>query len=207
MVLSQLAASPGSGVARLIFLAHMVSTNIQGLNLGDELGDELLRHLKVEMCDVAMGMSSGAAAPIHTDTLLTFMFELLPYEDSDKSEFSEGMFHSFLSTLIEEEKRREEPPEPESSNQMLMQIQQTLKEVRSSLTVISRKVQRHDEILNSRGATDQSRVKDRSVECPDPKYTPLQICLGEREREPALDRSIVLIPLDRIFDQVMALMP
>jgi hypothetical protein len=41
---------------------------------------------------------------------------------------------------------------------MLMQIQQTLgqvvgqmKEVQSSLATISRKVQRHDEILNSRG--------------------------------------------------------
>jgi uncharacterized membrane protein YccC len=92
--------------------------------------------------------------------------ELLPYENSDKSGFSEGRFHSFLSELndeiIEEEKRREEPPDPESSSQMLMQIQQTLKEVQSSLTAISRKVQRHDEILNSRGATDQSRVKDRS---------------------------------------------
>ena len=39
-------------------------------------------------------------------------------------------------------------------------------------------VQRHGEILNGRGATDQSRVKDRSFECPDPKYTPLQICFG-----------------------------
>ena len=56
---------------------------------------------------------------------------------------------------------------------------------------ISRKVQRYDEILNSRGTTDQSRVKDRSFECPDPKFTPLQICFGG-EREPALDRSIVL---------------
>jgi hypothetical protein len=36
---------------------------------------------------------------------------------------------------------------------------------------------------------------------PDPKFTSLQICLGG-EREPASDRSIVLTPLDRIFDQV-----
>ena len=33
MVLSQLAASPGSGVARLIFLGHMVSDGTQGLGL------------------------------------------------------------------------------------------------------------------------------------------------------------------------------
>ena len=37
VVLSQLAASPGSGGARLILLGHMVSTNIQGLGLSDEL--------------------------------------------------------------------------------------------------------------------------------------------------------------------------
>jgi hypothetical protein len=80
----------------------MVSTNIQGLVLSDELGDELLRHLKVEMCDVAMGMSSGTATPIHTDTLLTLMLELLPYENSDKPGFSEGRFHSFLSELNDE---------------------------------------------------------------------------------------------------------
>ena len=88
VVLSQLAASPGSGVARLIFLDHMVSTNIQGLGLSDELGEKLLMHLKVEMCDVAMGMSRKTAAPIHSDTLLTLMLELLvelegPYENSD----------------------------------------------------------------------------------------------------------------------------
>ena len=97
MVLSQLAASPGSGAARLIFLDYMISTSIQGLGLSDEL----LRHLKVEMCDAAMGMSSKTAAPIHTDTLLTFMFELLPYENSDKSEFSEERFHGFLSALAD----------------------------------------------------------------------------------------------------------
>ena len=49
----------------------------------------------------------------------------------------------------------------------MLQIQQTvgqmagqMKELQSSVTEISRKVQRHDEILNSRGATDQSRVRD-----------------------------------------------
>ena len=126
------------------------------------------------MCDVyemAMGVSSKAAAPIHTDILLTLMLELLPYENSDKSEFSEERFHGFLSALndeiIEEEKRRKEPPDPESANHILLQIQQTvgqmagqMKELQSSVTEISRKVQRHDEILNSRGATDQSRVRD-----------------------------------------------
>ena len=56
----------------------MVSTDIQGLGLSDEL----LRHLKVEMCDVAtsMGMSSedGSApsAPIHSDILLTFKVDV-----------------------------------------------------------------------------------------------------------------------------------
>jgi hypothetical protein len=70
------------------------------------LSDELLRHLRAEMCDVyemAMGVSSedgsAPAAPIHTDILLTLMFELLPYENSDKSEFSEEGLHGFLSAL------------------------------------------------------------------------------------------------------------
>ena len=98
------------------------------------------------------------------------MFDLVPYENSDRSEFSEEGFHGFLSDLndeiIEEEKRRKEPPDPESANHILLQIQQTvgqmagqMKELPSSVTEISRKVQRHDEILNSRGATDQSGVK------------------------------------------------
>jgi hypothetical protein len=75
-----------------------------------------------------MGVSSKTAAPIHTDILLALMFELLPYDNSDKSEFSEERFCEFLSDLndeiIEEEKRREEPPEPESANLILLQIQQ-----------------------------------------------------------------------------------
>ena len=141
------------------------------------------------------------------------MLELLPYDDSDKSEFSQEGFHSYMSKLndeIIEERRIEEPPEPELPNQTLTEIQQTLGQVavqlkglQSSVTGISRIVQQHGEILNSHRATDQSRVKDRSIE-PDPKYTSLHICLGG-EREPALDRSIVLTPLDRIFDQVMGL--
>ena len=95
----------------------MVSAGNQGLGLSDRLGEELLRHLKVEMCDVAMGMSPGTAAPIHTNTLLALIFELLPYDNSDKSDFSEERFHNFLSELhdeiIEEEKRREEPSDPD----------------------------------------------------------------------------------------------
>ena len=128
-------------------------------------------------------------------------------------DFSEEGLHSFLRKLndeIIEERRRAEPPGPELPNQTLMEIQQTLGQVavqlkglQSSVTGISRIVQQHEEILNSHRATDQSRVKDRSIE-PDPKYTSLHICLGG-EREPALDRSIVLTPLDRIFDQVLGL--
>ena len=97
----------------------MVSAGNQGLGLSDRLGEELLRHLKVEMCDVAMGMSPGTAAPIHTNTLLALIFELLPYDNSDKSDFSEERFHNFLSELndeiIEEERHKEEPPGPESA--------------------------------------------------------------------------------------------
>ena len=186
----------------------MVSTGIQGLGLSDKL----LEHLKLEVCDMAMGMMSGGAvpsAPIHEDILLALMFELLPYDNSDKSEFSEERLHSYLSGLndeIIEEKRKKEPPELGSAYDILLQLQQSVGQMAGQLDEISRKVQRHDEILNSRGATgqSQSRVKDRSFECPDPKYTSLQICLGG-EREPALDRSVVFTPLDRIFDQVMGL--
>ena len=83
----------------------MVSTGSQGL----ELSDKLLEHLKLEVCDmpVAMpvGMLSGGAvpsAPIHEDILLTLMFELLPYDNSDRSEFSEEGFHNFMSKLNDE---------------------------------------------------------------------------------------------------------
>ena len=158
---------------------------------------------------MALGILDGKPfdSPVHEGILLTCMLELLPYDDSDKSEFSQERFHSYLSGLnneIIEERRRTEPPEPESPNQTLMQIQQTLGQLAGQMNEISRTVQRQGEILNSREATDQSRVKDRSFECPDPKYTSLQTCLGG-EREPALDRSIVLTPLDQIFDQVPGL--
>ena len=56
----------------------MVSTDIQGLGLSDKLPG----HLKLGVCDMAMGMMSGGAvppAPIHEDILLTLMCEsLLP---------------------------------------------------------------------------------------------------------------------------------
>ena len=145
----------------------MVSTNIQGLGLNDEL----LRHYKEEVTEMALGILDGKPfdSPVHEGILLTCMLELLPYDDSDKSEFSEERFHSYLSRLndeIIEEDRKKEPLEPESQNQMLMQIQQALgqmagqmKELQSSVTGISHTVQRHEEILNSRGTTDQSRVK------------------------------------------------
>ena len=60
----------------------MVSTNIQGLGLNDEL----LRHYKEEM---ALGILDGKPfdSPVHEGILLTCMLELLPYDDSDKSEF------------------------------------------------------------------------------------------------------------------------
>ena len=60
------------------------------------------------------------------------MLELLPYDDSDKSEFSQEGFHSYMSKLndeIIEERRIEEPPEPELPNQTLTEIQQTLGQV------------------------------------------------------------------------------
>ena len=56
---------------------------------------------------------------------------------SDKSEFSQERFHSYLSKLndeIIEERRRTEPPEPESPNQTLMQIQQTLGQLVGQMT-------------------------------------------------------------------------
>ena len=105
----------------------MVSTNIQGLGLNDEM----LRHYKEEVTEMALGILDGKPfdSPVHEGILLTCMLELLPYDDSDKSEFSQERFHSYLSELnneIIEEKRRTEPPEPESPNQTLVQIQQTL---------------------------------------------------------------------------------
>ena len=86
---------------------------------------------------MALGILDGKPfdSPIHEGILLTCMLEFLPYDDSDKSEFSEERFHSYLSRLndeIIEEKRRMEPPESESPNQMLMQIQQTLGQIASA---------------------------------------------------------------------------
>jgi len=52
VALSQLAASPGSGVARLIFFGHMVSPDIQGLGLSDKL----LGHYKREVGEMALGI-------------------------------------------------------------------------------------------------------------------------------------------------------
>ena len=88
----------------------MVSPNIQGLGLNDEL----LRHYKEEVTEMALGILDGKPfdSPIHEGILLTCMLEFLPYDDSDKSEFSEERFHSYLSRLndeIIEEKRRMEP--------------------------------------------------------------------------------------------------
>ena len=64
---------------------------------------------------------------------MTLMFELLPYDYSDRSEFSEERLHGLLSDLngeiIEEEERRKEPPDPESANHILRQIQQTVGQV------------------------------------------------------------------------------
>jgi hypothetical protein len=166
----------------------MVSPNIQELGLSDKL----LEHYRKEVGEMAVGILDDKpfVSPIHEGILLHCMLELLPYDDSDKSEFSQERFHSCMSKLndeIIEERRRAEPPEPELPNQTLIQIQQTLgqvagqlKELQSSVMGISRTVQRHEEILNSHGATDQSRVKDRSFECPDPKYTSLQTCLGSQ---------------------------
>jgi hypothetical protein len=53
-----------------------------------------------------------------------------------------------------EERRRTEPPEPESPNQTLMQIQQTLGQLVGQVNEISRTVQRQGEILNSRELSD-----------------------------------------------------
>ena len=76
--------------------------------------------------------SKPFVSPIHEGILLTCMLEFLPYDDSDKSEFSQERFHSYMSKLndeIIEERRRAEPPGPELPNQTLMEIQQTLGQV------------------------------------------------------------------------------
>ena len=76
------------------------------------------------------------------------MIEMLPYVDSDKSEFSEEVVEEFLRDLadeINEEERGEEPPKGESERHILLQLQQSmgqvvgqLKELQSSVKEISR---------------------------------------------------------------------
>jgi hypothetical protein len=137
-------------------MKHMVSPGpgIQGLGLNDKL----LEHYKKEVGEMALGILDGKPfdSPIHEGILLTCMLELLPYDDSDKSEFSEERFHSYLSRLndeIIEEERKKEPPELESAYDILLQLQRSVGQMAGQIDEISRKVQRHDEILNSRGAT------------------------------------------------------
>ncbi|EGB05240.1 hypothetical protein AURANDRAFT_72281 [Aureococcus anophagefferens] len=146
----------------------MVSNGIQGLGLSDDL----LKHYKKEIGEMALGILDGEPydSPIQEGILLTCMVEMLPYVDSDKSEFSDEVFEGFLrdpADEINEEERGEEPPKGESERHILLQLQQSmgqvvgqLKELQSSVKEISRRVQRHDAILNSR-ATD-SRVMDLS---------------------------------------------
>ena len=86
----------------------MVSPDIQGLGLNDEL----LRHYKEEVTEMALGILDGKPfnSPIHEGILLTCMLEFLPYDDSDNSEFSQERFHSYMSELndeIIEERRRQ----------------------------------------------------------------------------------------------------
>ena len=62
----------------------MVSPNIQELGLNDEL----LEHYRKEVGEMAVGILDGKPfdSPVHMGILLTCMFEILPYDDSDKSE-------------------------------------------------------------------------------------------------------------------------
>ena len=78
----------------------MVSPNIQGLGLSDKL----LEHYRKEVGEMAVGILDGKPfdSPIHMGILLTCMFEILPYDDSDKSEFSHERFHSYMSKLNDE---------------------------------------------------------------------------------------------------------
>tara|TARA_B100000482_G_scaffold189955_1_gene172300 strand:- start:2544 stop:2909 length:366 start_codon:yes stop_codon:yes gene_type:complete len=101
----------------------MVSTNIKGM----DLSDEELKHLMVEVCDMAMGMLSGGAvpsAPIHEYIPPTMMLELLPY-DSGKSEFSEEVWGEFWRDLFDEENREKEPPAIGSGKGREREIPQT----------------------------------------------------------------------------------
>ena len=58
----------------------MVSPDIQGLGLSDEL----LEHYKREVGEMALGILDGKPfdSPIHEGILLTCMLEFLPYDDS-----------------------------------------------------------------------------------------------------------------------------
>ena len=69
----------------------MVSPNIQELGLSDML----LEHYMKEVGEMAVGILDGKPfdSPIHMGILLTRMLEILPYDDSDKSEFSQERFH------------------------------------------------------------------------------------------------------------------
>ena len=85
----------------------MVSPNIQELGLSDEL----LEHYRKEVGEMAVGILDGKPfdSPVHEGILLTCMLEILPYDDSDNSEFSQERFHSYMSKLndeIIEERRR-----------------------------------------------------------------------------------------------------
>lgn len=72
----------------------MVSPDIQRLGLSDEL----LEHYKREVGEMALGILDGKPfdSPVHEGILLTCMLELLPYDDSDKSEFSESRLTNSL---------------------------------------------------------------------------------------------------------------
>ena len=69
----------------------MVSPNIQELGLGDKL----LEHYRKEVGEMAVGILDGKPfdSPVHMGILLTCMFEILPYDDSDKAKWTEiGLF-------------------------------------------------------------------------------------------------------------------
>ena len=59
----------------------MVSPDIQGLGLNDEL----LEHYRKEVGEMALGILDGKPfdSPVHEGILLTCMLGLLPYGDSD----------------------------------------------------------------------------------------------------------------------------
>ena len=75
----------------------MVSPDIQGLGLDDDL----LEHYRKEVGEMALGILDGKPfdSPVHEGILLTCMLEILPYDDSDNSEFSQERFHSYICLL------------------------------------------------------------------------------------------------------------